>query len=85
MAAITNFFKEMPLPEFERRFLDLARTDEFSAIRSGMPNQNDIEVVRRDLTEVGDVPEEWCQDDTLVCLLVGIIAGRILEAKGKLP
>lgn len=59
---IYDFFYDMPMDEFERKFDNLSKTDEFSAVASRADYEQDVDEVKRQLIAIG-VCAEWLEED----------------------
>lgn len=61
--SIYEFFNNMSEAEFDERFLELSRRDDFSAVASGVSTASDIEAVKAQLIQAG-VDEKWLDDES---------------------
>lgn len=77
MSAI-DFLNKMSDDEFEDNFLELARTESFSAIASGAGTPDDVLNVRNAMVAKG-LSTSLYRDDQTIYVVVGIIAGRIMR------
>lgn len=78
ITSATSYISEMASAEFDAMFHELAGSEAFSAIASGIVAPKHIESVRKSLLKM-DLPEQFCADDESICLLVGMIAGRVMQ------
>lgn len=77
---IDGFLTSLSDVEFEEKFLELARTESFSAIASGVGTHDDRIEVRNALIAL-EVPVVLYQDDLAVCVTVGMVASKIMKRK----
>lgn len=75
---IYEFFNTMPETEFRSKFLELSRTDEFSAVASGVGSVKDMAKVRNALIAAG-VQKSWVGKDEMFHATINHITHRIMN------
>lgn len=77
MSAI-GFLNGLSDDEFEDKFLELARSESFSAIASGAGTPDDTLNVRNAMI-AKKLPIGLYQDDQTICVIVNMIADRFMK------
>lgn len=77
---IDSFLSKMSDREFEEKFLELARSESFSAIASGVGTQEDRLKVRDALLAL-ELPIVLYKDEVTICVVVSMIASRMMRKK----
>jgi hypothetical protein len=77
---IYDFFNKMSEADFNNRFLELSKRDEFSAAASLTATAEDITLVKEQLVQAG-VNEDWVNNDKLFGAIIRHITSRIFKKK----
>lgn len=75
---IYEFFNTMSDAEFRDKFLELSRTDEFSAVASSAGNTKDVAKVKNALIAAG-VQKDWVGKDEMFHATINHITHRIIN------
>lgn len=76
--AIVDYFNSMTGPDFDRKFLNLWKTEEFSAIASGFGTEKDFRQLKLALQQSG-VPIRWLANHHNLNFIVRCITKRVIE------
>lgn len=77
---VDGFLNGLSDVEFEEKFLELAKTESFSAIASGVGTHDDRVEIRNAMIAL-ELPIALYKDDLTVHVAVGMIAGRIMKKR----
>lgn len=80
---IYDFFNKMSEADFNNRFLELSKRDEFSAAASLTATAEDITLVKEQLVQAG-VNEDWVNNDKLFGAIIRHITSHHVSLKRKI-
>ncbi len=81
MTNVGEFLRALSETDFNERYLEIARSESFSAVASGVGTKDDLSIVRCDLIKAKTPPGCWCQSDDEVYIIARGIAERIMRKK----
>lgn len=81
MTNVGEFLRTLSETDFDERYLEIARSESFSAVASGVGTKDDLSIVRCGLIKAKTPPGDWCQNDDEVYIIARGIAERIMRRK----